>query len=1204
MSQPPKIDRRRYDEMVAQTEQLARTYAGWQPRADGHPDAGRALFRIFGRMAALVSDRLNRVPEKNFLTFLNLIGTQLLPPQPAKVPLTFTLAEGSPVDALVPAQTQVAAPPAEGEDEEVVFETTREILVTTAQLKAVYVRQPDADRYSDRTSFATTSDTSDQPAFPVFAGDRPIPHRLYLACDLFTLPGTKAIALTINSPDAIALSKLPLRWAYWDGAVWKTAIGIVSGLAIAIEANQPRIRVAPGTAIDGSGRLIQVASEQIVELEAHRSQTVLVVISADPANPNPIVIADAAVESHPTEQFIRLARLTIDAQGKIKPAISARRNSEGTAATSPSTNRAWQVTLNLPEIQPHSLDGTTAAWLQIELQGTLSADQRPLPRLDRITATANLNPRDLAPDLCLFNAVPIDLSKDFYPFGEQPRFNDTFYIASDTVFARAGATVTLDVTVSNLEVNKTGGADLAWEVWNGSRWERVVPRDATKQFTEFGKKNTITFTLPATTAPTIVNNETHYWARGRLVRGNYGSAATYQQRLDSNGRPVLVNNNPIYDLVPESFKPPVIESLRLAYSHQLTQAITTYRSFNDFDYQDPIINLTAPDSSFQPFTPSIDLHPALYLGFDRPFANRAIALYLQVALPLPGDVAEAVRQYPPDATPPQIIWEYASPSGWTSLGVLDETNAFAERGLIRFIGPNNFALRSLFGQSLYWLRSRWDGGDFLLPPRVHRVLTNTTWGSQSLTLTDELLGSSDGSPHQTFRTARSPILFAQQLEVQETGQPDASWVRWQEVSDFYNSGMHDRHYVLDRLTGAVSFGDGQFGKVPPAGRNNLRFARYQTGGGQHGNQPIGAVNQLKTTVPYVDRVTNLEAASGGADQEPLLQAQQRGTTVLRHQNRAVTVQDLEDLAYAASPDVSSARAIAPHFDPIGLQWLPIYPLPLERPGEIRVNVSTPAALEIRLYGGGQAAPYVQQSLRQGQTFSYTVTAEQFQIGQQWQLTLLNPTANSVQGQVSITYPTGSINAAEFTAPPSTPTPATSRDLQDNPYGDVPDAGQVDLIILPRSSARQPTPSLALLDRVRSYIRDRTAATLTCRVTEPDWVEVTVTAQIVPLAPESADAVRVAAIHALTRFLHPIDGGANAGWELGRRVYKSDLYSLLESLEGVDHIHSLSIRNIPSLANLSEASPDPGEDDPTITRLASDRLDRFMIYSGIHQITLK
>jgi len=39
----------------------------------------------------------------------------------------------------------------------------------------------------------------------------------------------------------------------------------------------------------------------------------------------------------------------------------------------------------------------------------------------------------------------IDLTKDFYPFGEKPKFNDTLWLAQDKAFSNAGATVTLRV---------------------------------------------------------------------------------------------------------------------------------------------------------------------------------------------------------------------------------------------------------------------------------------------------------------------------------------------------------------------------------------------------------------------------------------------------------------------------------------------------------------------------------------------------------------------------------------------------------------------------------------------------------------------------------------------------------------------------------------------------------------------------------------
>ena len=41
--------------------------------------------------------------------------------------------------------------------------------------------------------------------------------------------------------------------------------------------------------------------------------------------------------------------------------------------------------------------------------------------------------------------------------------------------------------------------------------------------------------------------------------------------------------------------------------------------------------------------------------------------------------------------------------------------------------------------------------------------------------------------------------------------------RWSETDDLTRSGPDDRHYVFDRETGRVSFGDGNHGAVPAAG---------------------------------------------------------------------------------------------------------------------------------------------------------------------------------------------------------------------------------------------------------------------------------------------------------------------------------------------------------------------------------------------------
>src|SRR5579859_5604659 len=198
MMQAPLVDKRSYADLVAQTTTLAGQFSGWQPRADGLPDPGQALIGVFGRFAELLIERLNRAPDKNYLAFLNLIGAEPLPPRPARVPLTFHLATSSPVEAVVPAGTLAAAPAADGDQGEVVFETERPLAITQARLLAAYVSDTEHDMFSDRIDEATGQ--TDAP-FAVFAGDRPSPHQLYLACDqLLTQPGGKDVALALTSP--------------------------------------------------------------------------------------------------------------------------------------------------------------------------------------------------------------------------------------------------------------------------------------------------------------------------------------------------------------------------------------------------------------------------------------------------------------------------------------------------------------------------------------------------------------------------------------------------------------------------------------------------------------------------------------------------------------------------------------------------------------------------------------------------------------------------------------------------------------------------------------------------------------------------------------------------------------------------------------------------------------------------------------------
>ncbi|MBD2184298.1 baseplate J/gp47 family protein [Aerosakkonema funiforme] len=1131
-TQPPKIDKRTYQEIVAQTEQLAQKFTQWRPHSDGKPDAGRALIRIFGRMAALVNDRINQAPEKNFLAFLDTIGTQILPPIPARVPLTFNLVSGNPTDASVPAGTQVAAPPIEEEKEEVVFETERKLALITAQLQAVFVREPLTDRYSDRTSEATGNINA---AFKAFEANKPNEHYFFLACDrLLSLPENKTIIFIFYSTEISNFAQLPLSWSYWDGANWQAL--------------------------------------QVFYLNG--------------------------VTWLPTPPSLTL------------------------------NQREMQVSIrNLPVPARKTINGVEAAWLRVGLNTSIAPTQ-PLPYINAILAGVLIERNNLIqPDLCFFNASLLDLSKDFYPFGQQPRFNDTFYIGSQEIFAKPSAVVTIEVKLSGLPVNKNGGAELVWEVYNGASWE-ILGRssvsnpkisgqpefnDRTQAFTQDGQ---ITFTLPAQIQPTIVSGTTNCWLRVRLIKGNYGTEATYRQTTNSS-------NQIFIEPVAASFAAPSVQSIGLKYNYRAWDALSACHTYNNFTYADRTAQLIDYGSTFQPLTPtaptveqincnnkiqlfslSTDIRPTLYLGFDRPFPNRAITLYFQVEPPRPGEIAKANAI----AVPARVVWEYSSPTGWVPLTIQDETDALSERGIIQFIGPTNFSSQTEFGQSLYWLRARWESGEFAVSPQLRRILTNTTWASQTVTIAEEILGTSDGNPNQTYHTAQKPILLGQCLQVfeptdpslvgekggkgekveivrNEAGQVQGAWVTWQEVPDFYGSGPRDRHYVLDRLAGEVRFGDGLHGAIPPQGfLNNIQLAPYRIGGGKRGNRPALTVTELKTTVPYVDSVTNLEPAAGGAEGESLERVKERGPKALRHRGRAVTVEDMEDLALEASTEVARALAIAPQFNPIdGLQWLPIYRINLDAAGEIKVEtIALPdgITLEVNINGPGQSNPYTSKKLSTtNPAITYTVTQKQFELGREWSITftnLGNSSADSVRAK--ITYLTGSLDV-EFQAP-SMNSSSTS-----NPYQGVTAAGRVELIIVPQSSDPQPTPSLSLLERVERYIRDRCSPAVDLHLTEPDWVEVTIRANIVPISLEKVDEIKQAATDTLIAFLHPLTGGRQGrGWDFGRRPHESDLYAVLEKVDGVDYVASLSI------------------DSPSLNQLPNNRRNRFLIYSGAHQIT--
>jgi len=101
---PPNLDDRRYADLVAEARALIPQYCPeWTNLNDADP--GITLVQLFAWMTEMIVFRLNRVPDKTYIHFLNFIGEERRTALPAVAPLTFTL-KGEGDAAEVPAHTR------------------------------------------------------------------------------------------------------------------------------------------------------------------------------------------------------------------------------------------------------------------------------------------------------------------------------------------------------------------------------------------------------------------------------------------------------------------------------------------------------------------------------------------------------------------------------------------------------------------------------------------------------------------------------------------------------------------------------------------------------------------------------------------------------------------------------------------------------------------------------------------------------------------------------------------------------------------------------------------------------------------------------------------------------------------------------------------------------------------------------------------
>ena len=952
----PPVDPRGVDALLAEFQNRQQGYLPqWNPPAQ---TAGAAIGPIFSRMVSAILQRLNQAPNKDQLAMLDLLGLRLVPAQPARAPIVFSLTKGS-SDTSAPQGTQVAAPPPPGSSQQIVFSTEEDAAVAAATLSEVISLWPGRDEYINHSAALAAA----QP-FTLFQNLQlqQTDHILYLAHSQYlAFAGTTTLKVIFDLAQE-GTSPLEIAWEYWDGQVWRAFI-----------VDQPTCLDPVQYGTDGTNGLSTSGS---VQLNAQGAQSALTAVNGvssywirarvtQPLLPDPNQILPevetvrlVTVVQQPFEATLTCSYLqNFPASGELTIVLT-------NAAGSPLANAVVTMSSSNSALFP-TISGTTASDGSLLVGQSLnpgdtysftviwSSQQATTSSLydGNLVGTISLTfaLQALRVDKAYFDGKTLDVTKAFQPFGPLPQVGSVFYFKQTEAFTKPGATVQIFVNAIAPDAPPTGVTAfphiIAWEYWNGYDWVTLISPAAAADFTT---PQIIQFTVPNDMRSTTVNNVAGLWVRVRVGGGKYGYPQTLNLPAGSTPSTVTIPVN----------QSPVLADFRVSYNWQNGPfALEQVFAYNDFQFADYTSNAQWPGNAFAPYQLLGDVTPSVYLGFTQQLPVNNFGVYF--------DIAEQAGV----TSSPAMIWEYWNGGEWVTAAVdEDDTQNLALAGMIVFIPAADAQPLARFDTPLYWLRGRLkeDG-----PPdetTINNLYTNAVWASQWQTYSDSPLGTSTGVPSQLFTFNQIPILPGQEIEVQEISGPRANtewrsiaiqvvpdnpdivteletllaaegpqtdiilgdvhlvrdktksviavWIQWHELQNFFESGPGDRVYVLDHALGRLFFGDGNEGMIPPLGAL-IQATSFLSGGGLAGNVGAKTITQLLGAVSGVQSVTNPRAAEGGADGETLQQFQQRAPSSFRNRGRAIVPADYEALAQQASAGVAVARAF-PTLDSAGI----------------------------------------------------------------------------------------------------------------------------------------------------------------------------------------------------------------------------------------------------------------------------------------------
>ena len=138
----PQMEKMSKKDIIDYMRKCAKQYVPEWRYDKNQPDAGTALVSIFADMMYDNFKKFNLSVAGDLFSFFDGINAKLLPASPAEGFVVFGMPEGLLSEAEVPVGTRLLA---EGEEEQLVFETQEEVLVCPLDIQKIFLAAPKED---------------------------------------------------------------------------------------------------------------------------------------------------------------------------------------------------------------------------------------------------------------------------------------------------------------------------------------------------------------------------------------------------------------------------------------------------------------------------------------------------------------------------------------------------------------------------------------------------------------------------------------------------------------------------------------------------------------------------------------------------------------------------------------------------------------------------------------------------------------------------------------------------------------------------------------------------------------------------------------------------------------------------------------------------------------------------------------------------